>query len=278
MRRIWWVGLLALILLAACNAGAQGTATPAPAPTATPAPQVQPAVEVMDQEVKGGKVVVGRVVSEGPGWIVIHAEAEGKPGPILGYAPVAAGESRDVEVAIDASKATERVFAMLHVDAGKAGTFEFPGGPDAPVKVGEKVLVVPFELKMGMEGEGAAPTVTVAQSGTYGPYLVDAQGRALYVFLNDSPGKSACTGGCLQAWPPLRVEGEPAAGEGVDAGLLGTIVREDDGTTQVTYADWPLYYYAGDMGPGETNGQGRGGVWYLIAPDGTVIQKMEGGY
>ena len=64
---------------------------------------------------------------------------------------------------------------------------------------------------------------------------------------------------------------EAIAGEGVDSTLLGTITR-DDGTTQVTYNGWPLYYFAGDTAPGDTTGQGMEGVWFLVSPTGEAIQ------
>jgi predicted lipoprotein with Yx(FWY)xxD motif len=84
--------------------------------------------------------------------------------------------------------------------------------------------------------------------------LVDARGFTLYTFANDTAGSgtSACTGGCATAWPALTATGEPTAGEGV-SGELGTITRED-GTTQVTYDGLPLYFFASDAAPGDTNG------------------------
>jgi predicted lipoprotein with Yx(FWY)xxD motif len=84
--------------------------------------------------------------------------------------------------------------------------------------------------------------------------LVDSRGFSLYLFANDTAGSgtSACTGGCLSAWPALTADGEPTAGEGV-TGELGTITR-DDGTTQVTYNGLPLYFFASDTAPGDTNG------------------------
>ena len=64
---------------------------------------------------------------------------------------------------------------------------------------------------------------------------------------------------------------EAIAGEGVDSTLLGTITR-DDGTTQITYNGWPLYYFADDTAAGDTNGQGMEGVWFLVSPTGEAIQ------
>lgn len=116
-------------------------------------------------------------------------------------------------------------------------------------------------------------TLMVSEVGTFGQALVDAQGRTLYLFTNDTQnsGTSACSGDCLAAWPPVTSQGTPVAGTGLDATLLGTITR-DDGTIQVTYNGWPLYYYAQDAAPGDAAGQGMNGVWFLISPTGTAIQ------
>jgi predicted lipoprotein with Yx(FWY)xxD motif len=105
------------------------------------------------------------------------------------------------------------------------------------------------------------------------PFLVDDQGRVLYLFTNDTQnsGTSACTGDCLAAWPAVVATGSAVAGEGVDESLLGTITR-DDGTMQLTYNGWPLYYYASDVAPGDMTGQGMNNVWYIVSGTGTAIQ------
>jgi predicted lipoprotein with Yx(FWY)xxD motif len=99
-------------------------------------------------------------------------------------------------------------------------------------------------------------TISTAE-GPEGPILVDADGLTLYTFDNDvaGSGASACTGGCLQAWPPATVaaaSATPTAGDDV-TGELGTITR-DDGTIQVTYKGKPLYRFVNDAAPGDTNG------------------------
>ena len=118
-------------------------------------------------------------------------------------------------------------------------------------------------------------TVNVADVGTFGSALVDGNGMSLYVFSLDTDGTSACTDSdCVAEWPPLASQGTPAAGEGVDATLLGTLTR-DDGTMQVTYNGHPLYTFADDTAPGDANGQARddaGGTWHLISPAGEPIQ------
>jgi predicted lipoprotein with Yx(FWY)xxD motif len=111
-------------------------------------------------------------------------------------------------------------------------------------------------------------TVTTADSDL-GEIVVDAEGRTLYVFLPDEGGESTCYDDCEATWPPLLADGA-ATGDGVDASLLGTTERTD-GSTQVTLDGWPLYYFADDAAPGDTNGQAIGDVWYVVAPDGTHI-------
>ena len=124
----------------------------------------------------------------------------------------------------------------------------------------------------GVPVTGAA-TVNVAEVGTFGQALVDGTGRSLYLFTNDTQdsGTSSCTGECLVNWPPLLTDGEPVAGTGVDTAMLGTITLPD-GTTQVTYNGWPLYYYIDDAAAGDANGQGVGDVWFLVTPAGEMIQ------
>lgn len=124
---------------------------------------------------------------------------------------------------------------------------------------------------------GSSASATALSIGTAkgadGTYLTGASGRALYLWLADSSGKSNCSGACASAWPPLTTKATPAASGGVKAADLGTITRSD-GSKQVTYDGHPLYYFAGDSGPGTTTGQGSdnfGAKWWLVAPSGTAI-------
>jgi predicted lipoprotein with Yx(FWY)xxD motif len=114
-------------------------------------------------------------------------------------------------------------------------------------------------------------TVVVATNATYGQYLTDAKGMALYFYTPDTLGKSNCTGGCLAAWPAFTVaKGTTPVGSGI-TGKLGTITR-DDGTIQVTINDLPLYYFAQDKVAGDVKGQGLSNVWYLSDPAGKMIK------
>ncbi|MCB0859014.1 MAG: hypothetical protein KDB57_12975, partial [Solirubrobacterales bacterium] len=121
-----------------------------------------------------------------------------------------------------------------------------------------------------ISAQNVTPTVTVTQNDTLGSFLADGNGMTLYLFLKDEPGVTNCYGTCAENWPPLLVEGDPVAGDGVDAAMLGTTERTD-GAIQVTYNGWPLYYYAKDVAPGDTVGQEVGNVWYVVSPAGEQI-------
>jgi predicted lipoprotein with Yx(FWY)xxD motif len=121
----------------------------------------------------------------------------------------------------------------------------------------------------GSSGSGAMasqpkPAMLKIMKTKIGYVLANAQGYTLYWYSNDvkGSGKSTCTGQCLSAWPALT--GKPAAVSGIKLnGVLGTIIRPG-GIVQATYNGYPLYTYAGDNGPGDTAGNGVGGVWHVI--------------
>jgi predicted lipoprotein with Yx(FWY)xxD motif len=111
------------------------------------------------------------------------------------------------------------------------------------------------------------PTVAVGGTEELGNFLVNAEGKTLYTFLNDTANTSTCTGECLAAWPALTVASEDdleiSASTG---GWLDVITREDTGELQVTFNRHPLYTFADDAAPGDANGQGLGDVWFVARP------------
>ncbi len=120
-----------------------------------------------------------------------------------------------------------------------------------------------------------APIVGLSD-GDAGPYMVGPEGMTLYVFTRDSLDTSVCTERCLENWPALTVESADAlTTDPAIPGEFGTITREDDGTTQVTYNGWPLYYWAHDEAPGDMTGEGVGGVWWIVPPATVSISKTE---
>ena len=123
-----------------------------------------------------------------------------------------------------------------------------------------------------MEG----PFVQVAESEEYGPILVDGQCRALYAFTQDADGESTCVDDCAVNWPPLFVTdgAVPPLADELDPSLFSVVEHPEGSMLKV--GDWPLYYFAGDAAPGDTNGQAVGDVWWLVSPDGTLIEGDAG--
>ena len=116
--------------------------------------------------------------------------------------------------------------------------------------------------------------IDISNDATLGNVLVDGNGVTLYFFSNDANGSSACLEGCLDKWPLFYAE-SPLLGEGLDAADFASITHSN-GEMQSTYKGWPLYYYApADDGvveaPGETAGEGIGGVWYVAKPDYKIM-------
>jgi predicted lipoprotein with Yx(FWY)xxD motif len=130
-------------------------------------------------------------------------------------------------------------------------------GPQQPMADGADGSIIGSNLALGTDSNAAV-----------GTHLIGYNGMALYTYAPDkqSPGKSACTGGCAANWPPYIVGPEDNVAQ-VKAGVSGkvdTIIRAD-GKIQVTYNGNPLYFYIKDT-PSATNGQGIGGVWFVVKP------------
>ena len=119
---------------------------------------------------------------------------------------------------------------------------------------------------------GGAP-LRVITDPKLGRIIVDGKGRTLYDFVIDKGTTSVCYGACASLWPPYTTNGRPVAGQNVMPTLIGTTKRRD-GSSEVTYAGHPLYYYAPDRARGQITGQALnqfGAPWYALAPSGTEI-------
>ncbi|KUF13620.1 SCO0930 family lipoprotein [Streptomyces silvensis] len=127
----------------------------------------------------------------------------------------------------------------------------------------------------GADGGAAKPAdragLSTRNDPELGEIVVDGNGMTVYRFTKDSawPMKSACTGACLKKWPVV----EPVDKNDTLGILKKGFVTFDrpDGQKQQTIDCWPLYTFAGDKKPGDTNGQGVGGTWYAAAPDGKAV-------
>jgi predicted lipoprotein with Yx(FWY)xxD motif len=136
-----------------------------------------------------------------------------------------------------------------------------PAAPAAPASAGPEGTVL-----------------TAATTPQLGTFVVDREGFTLYRFDKDTPKppKSTCEGDCAAKWPPvLATPGSPLTVEGVPQEAVGTVARSD-GSVQLTIGGWPVYRFSGDTAPGASAGQGVGGVWAAVTPEGKkAVEKSK---
>jgi predicted lipoprotein with Yx(FWY)xxD motif len=128
-------------------------------------------------------------------------------------------------------------------------------------------------------GAAAKHAVVKTHHGALGTYLVDRQGRTLYLFKKDTSPRSRCSGACAQEWPPVTSREKPEAEGGAKQSKLSTS-RRSDGSRQVVYNGHPLYHFSADTKAGQTSGQGIsafGARWYVVAPSGKAITASAAG-
>src|SRR3954447_2778292 len=109
-----------------------------------------------------------------------------------------------------------------------------------------------------------------------GQIVTDDKGMTLYAFTKDTAGTSVCYDKCAAAWPAATVTGSVNAATGLDASKFTTVDRTD-GTKQVKFGQWPLYYFAGDKAPGDTKGQALNDVWWVVDANGQLIKTPAAG-
>lgn len=113
-------------------------------------------------------------------------------------------------------------------------------------------------------GAAQVKTATAMVKGQSATILTNSQGMTLYYRTSDTASASTCTGSCISTWPPLHTSGTPMAASSL-SGTLSSL--HDANGTQVTYNGHLLYTYSGDSKPGDTNGEGIGGVWFVATAD-----------
>jgi hypothetical protein len=153
-----------------------------------------PGVTVSDQAIQDNTVTIASVVSSGPGWLVVHADANGAPGPVLGYAAVVDGENANVVVTLAAEGRTDTLYAMLHTDAGTVGTYEFPGA-DVPVSGDMQVVSPAFQVTSAAAAQEPTPEATLAATAE-ATATVTAEAT-------EQPTTLPATGGVGIAWPGI---------------------------------------------------------------------------
>lgn len=129
----------------------------------------------------------------------------------------------------------------------------------------------PAPTDAGAAPAAAEPLLAAKDVTAVGTVVTDVDGFTLYRFDKDTAKPTpttTCVDACATTWPPVTVDPKgKLALEGVDTGAIGMVLRPD-GTSQLTLGGWPIYRYTGDTGPGTAAGQGMGGTWFAITPDG----------
>lgn len=136
------------------------------------------------------------------------------------------------------------------------------------------VSSLPFFPLRGVAASGTL-TIGITQDANLGTILTGPNGMTLYRFDKDSPGVSNCYDQCALNWPPLLVsDGEDPM---MPAGLKGTVgtTTRKDGSVQVTFNGWPLYYWSRDKQPGDTTGQNFNKLWFVMNPDGPTVRLSQ---
>jgi predicted lipoprotein with Yx(FWY)xxD motif len=132
----------------------------------------------------------------------------------------------------------------------------------------------PIILPSASAVSGSGYSVQAANVPGLGNILVGEDGMTLYVFKKDSPGVNTCSGACAALWPAEVIEPRitvpVSAGPNVTAKVGFLFLSES--AVQLTVNGMPVYNFSGDQKPGDVMGQGYKGLWYVIEPNGTLIE------
>lgn len=177
MRRFLWLDAFAallpvLLLAAACGLKVPlpQESNPQPPPTPTPGPPTSPYVIVKDQSYDGSTVIIPEAFSNGPGWIAIHSQENGLAGPTIGLVPLKDGINKDLKASVEPDKVTPVMYAILHVDRGTIGTYEYPG-PDIPVPGNESKTAPSFKATIVLH-PNLIPSVKVKDQDIQGKVVI----------------------------------------------------------------------------------------------------------
>ena len=170
---------------------------------------------------------------------------------------------------------TSRPIALVAVTFGLFGLLGLAAcgddDDDSTTNTSAADTTEPSETTASTEAPAESASTVATADTDLGTIVVDGEGMTLYLFMPNTQGASTCVDACADTWPSLA--GPATAGDGVDEALLGTADRPDDGSAQVTYNGWPLYHFASDAAPGDTNGQGIGDIWFVVDAAGNAVSN-----
>ncbi len=231
-----------------------------------------PMVEVYDHVLHDGMVVVKKVVAAEAGWIVIHAGSEGFP--VIGQTYVPAGTTEYVTVAVDVSRATQQMSAMLHVDKGIAGIYEFPG-EDVPVRDANNQIVNPafnvLAVQVDDQFVSAENTVTigtvVAQEDGWIVIHADSQG---FPAIGHAAIKAGVNKDVVVSVDPSMVTARMSAMIHVDRGTIGTYEFPGADVPPSLAGDLPRLFGGGISNEGFVTVESVRAAPMLMGSDGVV--------
>lgn len=173
-------------------------------------------------------------------------------------------------IAIGIAVASFAVLGLTACSSGTSGTSGAGYGGGAATPAESTTPGMSMTPEPGMT-PAAGASLKVADT-SLGAIVEDGDGKVVYQFDSDTQGSgaSSCTGACLANWPPVHAGADAPMLDGI-TGAVATITGTD-GQPQLTLNGWPLYYYAGDANPGDTNGQGVGGVWWVVTAAGEPVR------
>ena len=155
------------------------------------------------------------------------------------------------------------LFVVIMLMVSACGGGQSATATSASTSTPRPTLVATVDLLMGV-------TLEVGKNAALGSFLVDDKGMTFYLYTKDTTNTPTCYDACTDTWHPVLSSRKPVGGIGITYSKLG-ITSRTDGTSQVTYNGWPLYYYANDKAAGDVTGQGVDSAWYVISPDGDQI-------
>jgi predicted lipoprotein with Yx(FWY)xxD motif len=150
--------------------------------------------------------------------------------------------------------------------------------PSIEASAAPSMAASPSEAASPAESAAASPAAggsgLALADNAKGKIIVDGAGKTLYLFLNDEGGTPSCYDQCATNWPPLTATDAASVtvGAGLDASKV-SVVDRTDGTKQVKYGEYPLYYFKNDAAAGDVNGQGLNSKWYVVGADGEAIKN-----
>jgi predicted lipoprotein with Yx(FWY)xxD motif len=289
----WNMGLPLLvaagIALAACGGGGDDndtSADTAPAAATEPANEFGETVSVKTASSDLGEILVGIDGMTLYGFTNdVDSKSTCNGACADAWPPVIVDEDWTVGPELDNAifSTTTRDDGTIQLVAGKWPLYYFSGdaapGDTNGQGSGDVWFVVGKDARL-IDAPGSAPAAAAAPAPAeaqvrvaeteLGLVLVDSDGHTLYGFTKDSSGTPTCVDACADAWPPLVIDGEPQVGD-LDASTFSAVERPD-GDTQLKAGKWPLYRFAGDEAEGDINGQGSGGIWFAVRPDGSLVK------